>query len=97
MVWSASGFDSGSWRHLAACREVDPKLFFPVGTAGPAVEAQVAGAKAICAACPIRGECLRFAVTTNQEYGIWGGLDEHERRDLRRQWRRRARRQMARS
>jgi WhiB family redox-sensing transcriptional regulator len=62
---------------------VDPDVFFPVGVTGAAVTA-IAAAKAICTECAVRAECLEFAVTTNQEYGIWGGTSEEERRDIRR-------------
>ena len=74
------------WRVDAACASVDPDLFFPVGVTGPAV-GQIASAKAVCAGCRVRAECLEFAITTNQEYGVWGGASEEERRVLRRQWR----------
>ena len=77
------------WRHRARCRDVDPELFFPVGTTGPA-EAQVQAAKAICALCPVREECLQWALDTAQDAGVWGGLSEEERRDIRRARRRRA-------
>ena len=63
------------WRHRARCRDVDPELFFPVGTTGPA-EAQVQSAKAICALCPVREECLQWALDTAQDAGVWGGLSE---------------------
>ena len=79
-----------AWRARAACNTVDPDLFFPVGVTGPAV-AQIAAAKAVCAGCDVRPECLEFAITTNQEYGIWGGTSEEERRALRRRWRARQR------
>ena len=79
-----------TWRVRAACSTVDPDLFFPVGVTGPAV-GQIAAAKAVCAGCVVRDECLDFAITTNQEYGIWGGTSEEERRVLRRQWRARRR------
>lgn len=79
--WAVS--DVERWRQHAACREVDPEVFFPVGVTGPAVAA-IAAAKAICADCIARAECLEFAVSTNQEYGIWGGTSEEERRDIRR-------------
>ena len=79
-----------TWRVRAACSTVDPDLFFPVGVTGPAV-GQIAAAKAVCAGCSVRDECLDFAITTNQEYGIWGGTSEEERRVLRRQWRARRR------
>jgi WhiB family redox-sensing transcriptional regulator len=62
---------------------VDPEVFFPVGVTGVAVTA-IAAAKAICADCDAQSACLEFALTTNQEYGIWGGTSEEERRDLRR-------------
>ena len=74
------------WRAHAACAEVDHGLFFPVGVTGPAVP-QIAAAKAVCARCPVHGACLEFAVVTNQEYGVWGGTSEEERRALRRAWR----------
>jgi WhiB family redox-sensing transcriptional regulator len=74
------------WRAHAACADVDSRLFFPVGVTGPAV-GQIAAAKAVCARCPVRAACLEFAVVTNQEYGVWGGTSEEERRALRRAWR----------
>ena len=66
------------WRLSAACRAADPELFFPVSRAVQAGD-EVTQAKAICAACPVRQECLAFAVTTGQRHGIWGGLTEEER------------------
>jgi WhiB family redox-sensing transcriptional regulator len=71
------------WRHLAACLDEDPELFFPVGDTGPAL-LQVVEAKAVCASCPVRVECLTWALETGQNYGIWGGYTEDERRELKR-------------
>ena len=72
------------WRDRAACRDVDvdADLFFPAAESGPAHDAQVAAAKAVCARCPVRAECLTEAARI--PYGIAGGLTEHERRRLRR-------------
>jgi len=84
------GLDDG-WRDEAACADVDPDLFFPVGVTGPAV-GQIAAAKTICEGCAARTVCLEFAITTNQEYGVWGGTSEEERRTLRRAWRAQQRR-----
>jgi WhiB family redox-sensing transcriptional regulator len=67
------------WRHRARCLTSDPELFFPVGTTGPA-EAQTREAKAVCALCPVREECLEWALETHQDVGVWGGLSEEERR-----------------
>jgi hypothetical protein len=71
------------WREQAACRGVDPELFFPAAESGPTRTAQVAAAKAVCAGCPVRQECLAEALA-RIPYGICGGLTEHERRMLHR-------------
>jgi WhiB family transcriptional regulator, redox-sensing transcriptional regulator len=63
---------------LAACQFADPDLFFPISSSGPSL-VQVAEAKAICAGCQVRRECLAFAVRTHQAHGVWGGLSEQER------------------
>lgn len=66
------------WRLLAACRTVDPELFFPISTSGLGLQ-QAAQAKAVCAECWVRSECLAFALFTRQVHGVWGGLTEQER------------------
>ncbi len=43
---------------------------------------QALRAKAVCAQCPVRMECLEWAIDTRQPHGVWGGLDEHERERL---------------
>ena len=74
-----------AWRSVAACRDTDPDLFFPIGTTGPAID-QIASAKAVCDACPAKEPCLEFALISNQDSGVWGGTSEDERRKLRRSW-----------
>ncbi len=71
------------WRTVSACSDTDPGLFFPVGTTGPALE-QIAAAKAVCDTCDAKTPCLQFALSTNQDSGVWGGTSEEERRKLRR-------------
>ena len=73
----------GSWRERAACRGEDPELFFPASSVGFVYNAQVTRAKAVCNGCPVRAECLSEALASPQ-VGIWGGLTENERRDIRR-------------
>lgn len=75
------------WLHRARCKDEDPELFFPIGTSGPAA-VQIEMAKSICMLCPVRSECLEWAMATGQEAGVWGGLSEDERRALRRARRR---------
>lgn len=72
-----------TWRSRAACRNLDPDLFFPVGETGDALE-QVEAAKAVCRVCPVQQECLEYALAANEQAGIWGGTTEAERRSIRR-------------
>ncbi|GAA4240527.1 WhiB family transcriptional regulator [Actinomadura meridiana] len=71
------------WRHRAACRDVDPELFFPIGNTGPAI-LQIEEAKQVCRRCDVSGACLRWALESGQESGVWGGMGEDERRALKR-------------
>lgn len=71
------------WRQNAACLDEDPELFFPDGTTGAAFD-QIQRAKAVCRRCPVVRECLQWALDHNQDAGVWGGLNEEERRNIRR-------------
>lgn len=73
-----------TWRSQAICRDTDPDLFFPIGTTGQAL-VQIDRAKEVCGVCPVKTDCLEYALETNQDSGIWGGLDEEQRRNIRRQ------------
>ncbi len=70
------------WRSRAACRDADPDLFFPEGTAGPALQT-AERAKRLCGTCPVQARCLDWALKHHAAFGIWGGLTEGERRELR--------------
>lgn len=71
------------WRSRAACLNVDPELFFPIGNTGAAI-AQAAEAKAVCAKCEVQQVCLTWAIENNQDCGVWGGTSEEERSALKR-------------
>ncbi len=86
LMWNRSvEWDEDDWRKVAACRNTEPDLFFPIGTTGPAIE-QIEAAKRVCMSCEALEPCLEFALATNQESGIWGGTSEEERRKLRKAW-----------
>jgi WhiB family transcriptional regulator, redox-sensing transcriptional regulator len=72
-------------RDGAACRDQDPELFFPVGNSGPAL-AQIDEAKTVCTDCPLLSACAEFALThpSMTAFGVWGGMSENERRNIRR-------------
>ena len=92
LTWNRpSEWDVDDWRQKASCRDTDPDLFFPVGTTGSALD-QIESAKIVCRACEACGECLEFALATNQEAGVWGATSEEERRKLRKAWLARRRR-----
>jgi WhiB family transcriptional regulator, redox-sensing transcriptional regulator len=72
-----------AWRGHRACADIDTNVFFPLGLTGNAIE-QTNLAKSICQSCPVSGPCLEFALRTLQDFGIWGGRTEDERRIIRR-------------
>jgi WhiB family transcriptional regulator, redox-sensing transcriptional regulator len=72
------------WMPLGACRGEDPELFFPDSPLGPAARSQVNAAKKVCGRCPVRAECMAYALATGQRDGIWGGATQQERRRARR-------------
>ncbi len=65
-----------TWRTEALCIGRDESFF----------AADERAACRICAGCPVIAECLSYAVTTGQRFGVWGGIGEDERRSLRRRW-----------
>jgi hypothetical protein len=76
--------DELDWRARAVCRGVDPELFFPAAEAGTAAyDRQVADAKRVCGICPVRAQCLDWALTA-LPYGVAGRLSADERAALRR-------------
>lgn len=71
--------DDMAWAEHGACQGVDPALFFPERGAS------TREAKAVCARCEVREECLDYAMRHTERFGIWGGLSERERRRIRSQ------------
>lgn len=74
------------WRNQAACKGLDPEIFFSSDAFESKQEKdeREVAAKAVCAACPVREQCLDYALRAGERYGIWGGLTELERRSLQR-------------
>lgn len=71
-----------AWQDGAACRGLDPDQFFPERRDSNLV---TRAAKAVCRGCRVRSNCLEHALSHPERFGIWGGLSERERRQLRRQ------------
>lgn len=70
------------WAKDAQCLGIDVEVMFPEDSIG------LANAKRICLGCPVTKECLDWAVTNGEAYGVWGGRGEIERRNLRERLRR---------
>lgn len=62
------------WAERARCRDQEPELFFARGLAEakPAIR--------VCSRCPVRDECLDYALENEIDHGVWGGLTERQRR-----------------
>ena len=67
-----------AWQTDALCAQTDPEAFFPEKGGS------TRDAKRVCEACPVQAECLDYAMSKDEKFGIWGGLSERERRRLRR-------------
>ncbi len=78
LIEALKGADYG-WQDLANCRGANPDLFFPERGASTRT------AKSICRECSVRPECLEFAITSSEKFGIWGALSERERRKIRKE------------
>jgi WhiB family redox-sensing transcriptional regulator len=86
LIWNRSiDWNAEEWRDVAACRNTEADMFFPIGATGTAIE-QIDSAKRVCNQCEVQAACLEFALATNQESGVWGGTSEEERRKVRKQW-----------
>ena len=72
------------WQQHAACRGQDTTYFFAPNyfEKKRQKDGREAKAKALCAQCPVRDVCLEYALKINEEHGVWGGLNEQERRQL---------------
>lgn len=70
-----------NWQALGACRIEDSEMFFPIGDSIHA-KMQTEEAKAVCRRCPMVERCLAWALETRQDFGVWGGLSEDDRRRL---------------
>lgn len=66
-----------AWQADALCAQTDPEAFFPEKGGS------TRDAKKVCGACNVRSQCLEYALSNDERFGIWGGLSERERRRLR--------------
>lgn len=74
----------GVWHAKASCRGAQADAFFPPTRVERRDERhdREAAAKAICRSCPVRQPCLDYAIRIREPHGIWGGLNEIERKQL---------------
>lgn len=77
-AWGFGTPEQEAWRDDAVCAQIDPERWFP-DKGGSTREA-----KKVCLSCPVRLECLQYALDRDERFGVWGGLSERERRRLKR-------------
>ena len=75
---------SATWRQHAACRGIEPEIFYPI------TDEEADAAKSVCDVCAVRHPCLEWALTSRERDGVWGGATEKERRRIIRQRRKSA-------
>jgi WhiB family transcriptional regulator, redox-sensing transcriptional regulator len=78
-IGQAADPDPLAWQDYALCAQTDPEAFFPEKGGS------TRDAKKVCRACPVRAECLEYALEHDERFGIWGGMSERERRRLKRE------------
>ena len=78
MLQQPEASTESSWQDFANCLGVDPDLFFPERGAS------TKEAKEVCRGCVVREDCLEYALSNSEKFGIWGGMSERERRRIRR-------------
>lgn len=71
--------DHEPWMDLGVCAETDPDSFFPE-KGQPTMPA-----KKVCARCPVAAECLEYALREDIRFGVWGGMSEKQRIEIRKQ------------
>lgn len=72
-------YDPMPWKEKAACRGMDTAIFFPEQGQPNTL------ALAVCKTCPVSQECLNFALSNYERYGVWGGKSERKRRAIRKE------------
>ena len=79
-------FEGLEWHADALCREIGGDVFFPevIDVTGEIVEPRVLvyAAKRICARCPVRVQCLEYALDNEEVHGVWGGTSAKERQRM---------------
>jgi WhiB family redox-sensing transcriptional regulator len=70
------------WVDQALCAQVDAEMFFPEPCGGVKAVRQ---AKRVCGSCPVREQCLEYALAHGERFGVWGGASERERRQMKRE------------
>jgi WhiB family redox-sensing transcriptional regulator len=73
VILAAPVTDERPWVVFSACRDKDPDIFFP------ATKEESDVAISICLTCPVRSECLAYALEARERFGIWGGLTDKKR------------------
>lgn len=83
MPHATFGFISINWQDKAACSAIDVAVFY-YDTWTERLD-ELNQIRRVCAECPVRAQCLEYALDTDDKYGVWGGLTPRERRQVKRE------------
>lgn len=83
-AWGFGTPEDESWRDDAICSQTDPEAFFPEKGGSTKEPKKICNGSETSDPCPVRAECLQYALDHDERFGIWGGLSERERRRLKR-------------
>ena len=74
--------NTSTWQYDALCRQHSSNLFFPPATFEKKEDREKRAVKAtsVCSGCPVRFECLEEAYEISEPFGVWGGMNEVERK-----------------
>lgn len=73
---NVSDFTDTSWMSHGNCAHRDPSMFFPSDGVGVEI------ARRACEGCPVKTQCLEYAIAERIDHGVWGGCSERERRRI---------------
>ena len=73
----------GEWADNAACKDAPTSWFYPrFGSRNTGEKSKIMNAKKLCSSCPVKRECLEWALESGEEDGIWGGFEPKERYEM---------------
>lgn len=75
-------FDRPEWMEEGLCAQSDPDAWYPGEGGSPVPAQEICNGREREPGCPVRDECLAYALANDERFGVWGGLSEKQRKKL---------------